>query len=134
MQAVMYDNDTHLQFICKWLYLRESYIPARNEMPALGVVVYADKMPIAAASLRRVEGNFGQVDGLVSNPEASPEQRHEALDLAISEVIKLAKGLKLNGLIAWTRDESTLLRSTRLGFVPQPHTVLAFDLSEGAKS
>lgn len=133
MKVEPFTIEAHMQHLCKWLYLREAYIPSKDEMPKIGFIAYSDNRPIAAAFLRQMEGGHAQIDGLTSNPEATSAERHEALDAVIKETVESAKSLKIKVLMAWTRDEYTLKRGVSNGFTPLSNiAVMAMDLSKGA--
>jgi hypothetical protein len=109
--------------------LRQAYTPTSDEMPSIGYIAFEDEMPIAAAFLRKVEGGYGQIDGLVSNPECPCHLRHIAMDIVIKRCISDAKALKITQLMAFCKDESPIMRSKRLGFVELPHKLMALDLN-----
>lgn len=129
MKVVRYDQQAHLVHICKWLYLRDAYIPSKDEMPEIGYIAYAHNQPIACAFLRKIEGGHGLLDGIASNPDASPEHRNQAIDIVMESVVNTAKELKIKSLLGYTRDDSTFVRSLRHGFVQSPHAVMIKDLS-----
>ncbi len=70
---------------------------------------------------------MGIVDSLASNPECPPEMRDLALSELIKHIIEQAKHHKITKLVGFTRDENTLTRSVRLGFVQIPHAVVVLD-------
>lgn len=87
-------------------------------------------LPIAFSFIRQCEGGFAQLDGLTSNPKCTSEQRHNALDMAITACIDTAKALKFAGLIAFTKNKSTLERSLLNGFEQLPeYSVVQYDLN-----
>ncbi len=101
------------------------------------VVPYEDRYEVqgyivAAAFLRKVEGSYGQLDSLISNPVATSEQRHRGIDLVVTQVINKAKDLGITGLIALTKDVGTLMRSEKHGFVALPVTTIALDLTSSS--
>ncbi len=111
--------------ICNWMQHRGLECPTIDDMPAIGVVVYAGGVIAAMAFLRRVEGGFGQIDGLCTDPEASPELRHQAIEEAVSKIVTKAKELSLKSLMGLSADYSTITRVCSLhGFTIEPHIVL----------
>lgn len=112
--------EQHLHSMHEWLKARESYIPPRDELPQIGYVV--DK--IAMGFLRRMEGGFAQIDSLVTNPIASPEDRDQALDLIYSTLIDTARSIGIKALMGFTTNKNTLTRSLRHGFTISDHTFL----------
>lgn len=129
MIAHRFDIQAHMVHLCKWLYLREAYIPSKEEMPEIGYIAYNNHQPIAVAFLRKMEGGHALLDGIASNPDASPEDRNQAIDLVMESVVNIAKELNIKSILGYTRDESTFTRSLRHGFVQSPHAVLVKDLS-----
>lgn len=129
MYTEKFDRLRHMEDIISWLSTRQSYIPSTYEIPKIGIVVYERGTPVAAGFLRSCEGNIAVFDGLVTDPNAESSQRNQCLDLLVSQLIKTAKELELKGIIAWSKDEFTLLRSYRHGFKKLPETVIALDLS-----
>ena len=129
MEVKPFDIAAHMVHMCKWLYLRDAYIPSKDEMPAIGYIAYSDNKPVAVAFLRKMEGNHALLDGIASNPDATSEERHQAIDMVMESVVNTAKELKIKSILGYTRDESTFLRSIRHGFVQSPHAVLVKDLS-----
>lgn len=93
-------------------------------MPELGWVASDLEAPIAMAFLRRVEGNYAILDGLVTDPTAPGPLRSKAIDLVVKKVFDIAKELEIKGLMAHTRDINTLYRSQKFGFVRSPDTLI----------
>ncbi len=119
----------HKGLLEEWLKDRSHYIPGPEEYPAIGCIAYDKDLPVAVAFLRRVEGGFGMVDGLTSNPEASSEQRHLGLDLVIYHILSVGKASGIMHICSITQDENTLMRAIRHGFVKFPHAVVMIDLN-----
>jgi hypothetical protein len=122
------DHFEQLEFM---YFLHHLDAPTMEEIPLIGYISFIDEMPIAAAFLRRVEGGYGQIDGLVSNPECPGHLRHQALDIVIKKCIQDAKVLKLKNLMAFSIDVAAMARAKRLNFVELPHCLLAIDLNSG---
>ncbi len=88
-------------------------------LPKIGYITLMNKQPIAAGFLRRVEGGFGQMDTLVSNPYFGSQIRHIGINKVVDLLIDEAKTLKLHGVIGFTPDAGILKRAIDRGF----HTV-----------
>jgi hypothetical protein len=130
MHAVAYRPNAHFALLCQWLTERQLPSPNPEHMPEYGAVAYEDDKPIGMAFLRRVEGGFAQVDSLASNPQAPGELRHKALDLCISEMVRVAQQMEITNLIAFSRDKSAIVRSLRHGFVQHDDAaILSLDLN-----
>lgn len=128
---VKYFSHDDLPFLNDWLRSRKKSTYEICDLPAVGFVISEGDYRIATCFLRRCEGNYGIVDGLCSNPEAAPELRHAALDVAIKMACEEAKQREISHLIAWTIDGSVLERSCeRHGFAKSDHALLTKDLTE----
>ena len=123
-----YSHDAHFDLISKWLVAHDVYVPKKAEYPEHGVVCYKDETPVAAAFLRRVEGSYAQIDGLVSNPMSGSSTRNECIDIVVLRIMKKARELGIIQLFAISTDSNTLLRSNRHGFTLLPHQVIVTTL------
>lgn len=86
---------------------------------------------VAAGFLRMVEGGFAQIDTLVSNAEYSSEMRHLAISTVVDKLIEEAKKLNLHGILATSKDESTIKRAVSIGFhVISEQQLIALPLKE----
>lgn len=100
-----------------------------KSIPEIGFIVRnSDGMAIAAGFLRRVEGNIAQIDSYVTNPQASAEDRHNAIDLLTQTLMTTARNLSLSGLIVITQVQSIADRALKLGFKVNTHVVLGLKL------
>lgn len=127
--TIKYFDFDDLKHLNNWLLARGHKTNEIYDLPSVGFIVSDGDLPIAACFLRRCEGNLGIVDGLCSNPEASSELRHAALDLAISAVCEEAKTREITNLIAWSIDTSALLRGCqRHGFLQTHYTLMTRNL------
>lgn len=127
MQITNFKWDEHFEVMFDWLEARGSYLPTEAETPEAGFVVYDKGTPTAMAFLRRVEGGFGQLDGLVTNPTQPGEIRGQAIDLVVEHILNLAQTLNIKSILSFSVDKNTLLRSVKHGFVPMPHILIAVD-------
>lgn len=97
-------------------------------LPKIGYMSFLGNEPIAAGFLRRLEGGYGQIDTLASNPLFGGQIRHEGVKLVVDALIMEAKALKLHGIIAYTNDPGVLNRAQSLGFVELNQRVIALKL------
>ena len=123
----------HYQKMLDWLAIRNHYLPSEDEMPTVGFVAKLDESPVAMGFIRRVEGSYGQLDGLVSNPSFPGDLRSQAIDIVVENIINKAKLMNLKSLTATSVDKFTLERSIKHGFVKLPHTVIIADLAQKAQ-
>lgn len=102
--------------INKWLKKQGHPEVTYWDLPKMGFIVPG----VAAGFVRQVEGGYGILDSLVSNPLASKETRHRALDSLFTQLI--ASGP--SKMIGTTVDKGTFSRAVDHGFKPHPHTFL----------
>jgi len=133
MEVERYSPHKHYKLMLEWLTAREHYLPPEDEMPTVGFVAHLEGKPVAMGFIRRVEGSYGQLDGLVSNPSFPGDLRSQAIDIVVENIINKAKLMNLKCLTATSLDKNTLERSIKHGFVKLPHTVIAVDLTAGAQ-
>lgn len=116
-------------------YLNIMHI-VQEMLPAIGYVAFDYNedgigTPVAAAFLRMVEGGFAQLDTLVSNAAKPSEMRNEGISKCVDKLILEAKNLKLHGILATTKDETTIARALSLGFhVVTEQKLIALSLKE----
>ena len=99
-----------------------------DNLPEWGWIAFYRDAPIGAIFLRRIEGGFGMIDGLITYEKYPSIKRHEAIEELVRLLIEKAKELKLSGLMAFSRDISTLERARRIGFETQPDTFVILKL------
>lgn len=97
-------------------------------LPKVGYIALMNNQPIAAGFLRRLEGGYGQLDTLVSNPYFGSQVRHEGVKRVVDMLLQSAKDLKLHGLISYTNDSGILLRAKDLGFTEIDQKVIVLPL------
>ena len=143
VELIQYDkeNPKHLPLL-HFMLESQSYLGitdiANDSLPAIGFVAIesgkAYRVPVAAGFLRRVEGGFAQLDTLMSNAMRPAEIRHEAISMVVEELISEAKKLNLHGILATSKDESTIMRALALGFhVVEEQKLIALPLKEPKK-
>lgn len=89
-----------------------------RDLPKLGFIVPG----VAAGFIRYCEGDMSLFDSVVTNPLASSNTRHRALD-AIMDDVKTFGGRHILGI---TEDAGTLERGAAHGFRKLPHVCLIF--------
>lgn len=108
-------------------YLDISQIRMSN-LPKIGYIALLNKQPVAAGFLRRVEGGYGQIDGLTSNAYLGSIIRHQGISKVVNSLLSEAKSLRLEGVLAITKDQGVLKRGIELGFTVVEQTLLALPL------
>lgn len=108
-------------------YVGVSDISMKN-LPKIGYIALLNDQPVAAGFLRRVEGGYSQMDGLTSNPFFGGMIRHDGIRLVVDALIRDAKELKLQGIIAFTKDQGVLTRAKSIGFHSPQEQLIALKL------
>lgn len=103
-----------------------------NTLPETGYVMLDDKILVAAGFLRKVEGGFGMLDGYITNPACSSEQRHAALDGITSKLILVAKQICPSGIFIHTSNKGIISRAENFGFKVIADEMLTLGGSEWA--
>lgn len=125
-----YNPFEHEKLVQEWIIQRDGDHKDAKDLPSVGFVSYDDELPVAIAFLRRSEGGYALLDGLVTNPNASSHQRHFGIDLAIQQIIDFARKGGIKKVLAYSVDEGTLKRSVFHGFIKLPHTLIGLDLGD----
>jgi len=128
-------NPEYYKALCDVYTARNAPGPTSpDEIPTIGSMVMSGNEIVAAGFIRRLEGNYAHYDGLITNPKFSSSQRWEALNMLDQAIIKDAKTLGILALLAYPKEESTLERSYKLGFMPLPeHTLIILNLQSEIK-
>jgi hypothetical protein len=125
-----YDHARDRSLITPWCAARGVTLPDDMEVPAIGFLVGKDETAVCAAFLRLVEGGHAQLDGLVTNPDSSSQDRNEAIDIVTTKIIAEAKALNVKTIITFVDRENTILRAEVFGFKRFPHTLLILNLEQ----
>lgn len=128
MEVVPFDTE-HKRYIHNWLLERGLATRVIEDLPALGYITLDRGRPIAAGFIRLMEGGFGMMDSLITDPSAPGEIRSKAIDLVVTKLLKQAKSAGVKHIFAFSRDNNTLERSIKHGFKKLPETVIGVDLS-----
>ena len=107
-------RDSDLKQLNHWLGKHKQAAIAQDAIPVLSFIVPG----IAIASIRLVEGNVGLVDNMVTNPYASCNARHRALEALYSHIKLKTEQLELKRLYGLSSDAGALSRAIRQGFKP----------------
>lgn len=128
MEAVKFDLNSHLPIINKWRLAYDLQPIMESSTPKLGYITYKEGKPLAAVFIRLVEGGYGQMDGLIRDKSLSKEEASVALDLCVNKAIESAKEAGISGLMAYTRDRTTMERSFKHGWVKLDQAIIVMDL------
>ena len=123
-------NPIDIGTLWTWAKARGSYMPQPSEMPEIRYVASERGEPIAMGFLRRVEGGYAQLDGLITNPEAPGDMRSYAIDTVVAQLLETARQLEIKAVMATSIDKNTLERSKKFGFIKQDMTVIIVDTTK----
>ena len=101
-----------------------------KNLPKIGYIALLNDQPVAAGFLRKLEPCYAHLDTLTSNPYFGSQIRHEGIKVVVDSLIQDAKRLKLEGIIATTKDKGTLERALSIGFHVVDQIVIALPLAE----
>jgi hypothetical protein len=125
MQIFKYKK-TKPDHILKLVKLLQSQGLAPDEIldiPKVGYLVVNDTVTVAFGAIRMVEGNKGLFDSYITNRNASPEDRHKALDLLTFHLIKMAKAMGIIHVISLSDNNTILSRAEKHGFKTTSHKI-----------
>lgn len=83
-----------------------------DSLPQTGLI----EPGIAAGFLYKTDSNIAWLEGFVTNPEAPPSARNEALDNIANALMVSAKALGFRQVIAMVENPRMMLRADRHGF------------------
>lgn len=121
-------------FMKELLMSRDMSLNLMDDLPKLGYIAIeasdsGKTIPIAAGFLRLCEGNSVMLDSLITNAKIDSNDRHTILDKLVKRLIKKAKSCGFKQIVAFTKDNNTLVRAETHGFQLLPHSVIVLDLS-----
>ena len=117
----------------KILKIRHMNESLANDLPEITFIVFdteAEIEPIAMGALRFVEGGYGMLDGFITDPTYSSDERNEALDLILKALMREAMKLKMKKVFAYTAEESLILRAYHEGFGYNPSKLIVWEAKE----
>lgn len=95
--------------INKWLKRRNHALVTESELPTTGFIVPG----VAAGFVRKVEGNIGIFESVVSNALVSSSIRHKAMSVLFDEI----NNLNFKCIMGFTKEGDMLLRAKAAGYV-----------------
>lgn len=92
MKITQFNYEKHADEVMKWGSKHKFPLPAKEFLPETGIMV--DDSAVGFVYLSN--SNLAWIEWIFSNPEKSPDERKEALDLLMStlEKIAIAHGMK----------------------------------------
>lgn len=117
MELDLVNLSTDFKTVNKWRVKRGLTQVSLSEMPSVGIIAKESYKAIAMGFIRQCEGRVGILDSIITDPDATSELRHEALDQIFNQVQELAKAMGLLMLMGTSVDAGTIERSKKVGFV-----------------
>lgn len=93
------------------LLLRRLSLSLCENMPRIGYVCRDEVSSVAIGFLRHIEGDFGLLDGLITDPAFSSEKRSLAIDFVVKCILNRSQELGMKKLLAYSTDENILRRA-----------------------
>lgn len=103
----------HFPQISHWYRDRDMSIPHPKFFPETGFVVEN----IAAGFIYKTDSKICLLDGYISNPKTTKEDRKKALDIITSDLIIYAKESGFLSILAYTKNESIRKRCGKFLFL-----------------
>lgn len=117
MDIVLYDPSQHKEQLENLLKLRGLPTWHSKYLPRIAFAAIKDNKMVALCSLRTVEGPYAFIDDWITNPEASSNDRSDAVESGINTVVGAAKALGIKKLFAFSPQKSGIDRlSNKFGF------------------
>lgn len=118
-------------FVNLWLAQREMAPIQVSELPKRGWTVIDDlDKPLGIVFLRMVEGDLAIIDSMINDPSQTKMDRHKINERLFLQCKKIARELKLKGLMGSSLDEGTLKRASTHGFIPSSQTFVTWTNKE----
>jgi len=91
-------TDQDYETVSTWYVERNLNPVPRRYLPTVGAMVPG----IACAFMYQTDGQFVILENFITNPRTTHEQRKEALDIIVADMLASAKGLGFGTAIAFT--------------------------------
>jgi N-acetylglutamate synthase-like GNAT family acetyltransferase len=109
-------DDDH-QHLARLLELRMLPRSLMNDLPLIGLIAFdGDGVCAGCIFLRMAEGDFGLIEGMITNPNVSSIERHVVLEKLVAKILDKAEGLNIKKILSYTEDYSVVMRAQRAGF------------------
>jgi hypothetical protein len=113
-------NEDDLDKINYYLHQHNEPLMTLEEMPDIGFAAgEMIDLPDAYMFIRQAEGRLGIIDSLVTNPKASSEDRHKAIESLLEYIMQFCHYNNITKILVLTRNISILKRSLDAGFTLQ---------------
>ena len=98
-----------------WIAGHKALDYASEPYPEHALIAFNEGVPIAMLGIKGQQ-NIGIIDWLITNPQASPVLRSDAINALYEQIEHYAKNCGMNVLLAWTGKQSILKRLSQLGW------------------
>lgn len=112
MNVRLYENSDYSEVAGWWLDQNWPIIP-QDHLPEFGFIVPG----IAAGFLYKTDSNFALLEFVIANPNSSKEDRANALDLVIENLILLAQELGFKSIFSSVTHPKLIDRYVNHGFI-----------------
>jgi len=117
VRARKFDISKDYDILSSWWRAHDSFPPKREHLSPIGIVVEVEGKPVCAGFLYNTDSKICVFEFVVCDPEASKENRHDALNHLIETIQKLAKELEYTLIYTSINIESYIKKLEKAGFV-----------------
>ena len=114
-QVRLINLDADLPQIESWFMERGQTPPSHLSYPQIGAII----PNVAALFLYQTDSNIGFIEGLISNPATTREQRLDAMEALLDTLVSEAKELKINKLLSLANQYNVARTLSMAGFSAQ---------------
>jgi len=117
VEARKFDLSSDYDILFKWWRAHGSFPPKPEHLSPNGIVVEVDGIPVAAGFLYRTDSKICVFEFVVSDPEASKVNRHNALKTLIKIIQEVAKDLGYTLIYTSINIEAYIRKLKDAGFI-----------------
>lgn len=105
-------RDTDYEAVSTWYTKRGLDAPSKQYLPEVGFIIPG----VACAHLFKTDGGFAILEGFISNPDTTPEERVRALDEIINQLTTAAREFGFSRCMAFTNHPTISIGCTKNNF------------------
>ena len=117
VRARKFDLSKDYDILEKWWRGHGSFPPEPEHLAPMGIVVEVDQKPICAGFLYNTDSKICVFEFVVSDPDASKEDRCNSLNLLIDRIQRLARELEYSLIYTSINIEAYIRKLKDAGFV-----------------
>lgn len=91
MHLTLFKPDEHYEMLSEWRKKRNLESMSIDGFPKTGLIVYEKEKPILASFLYDTDSYWIFIDGTISDPDTTREERNNAVDMVLDGLLELAK-------------------------------------------